>query len=459
MHDYRLQSAFGQVVWPAPMTPSASSRGAVLFQLEQTQWWSPEALQRAQFEQLKHLVPYAARHVPHYQTTLKDFSTPQAITPQRWVDVPVLTRDLLEPGRKDVHSQQVPREHGAVHPDSTSGSTGRITEFLATDLVAFFAKVFILREHFWHRRDFRQKLMAIRYVKEGAEQAARGVRGDHWGSATEDFVRTGPAILFDLRVDISELTDRLFEEEPGYVLSHPAALAGIVNECERRGARPRGLLELRSFGEMVPDDLAERSRRILGLPLVDIYSCQEAGSLAMQCPQHPDRMHVQSENVLLEVVDKDNRPVQPGEVGRVLLTHLHNFATPLIRYELSDYARLGGPCPCGRGLPVLERVMGRYRNLVSLPNGDTRWPRVGWEDMVKIAPIEEIQMVQHTLHDVEVRLVTLAGPLTVEQIAELTTFIQLNLGHPFNLRFEYVDEIRHAVNGKVEAFISKIAPS
>jgi phenylacetate-CoA ligase len=457
MHDFRLQSAFSQVVWPAPMTASASSRGAVLFQLEQTQWWSPEALQRAQFEQLKHLVPYAARHVPHYRTALKDFATPEAITPECWVDVPLLSRDLLAPGRMDARSQQIPREHGGVHTDTTSGSTGRTTEFLATDLVAFFAKVFILREHFWHRRDFRQKLMAIRYVKEGAEQAARGVRGDHWGSATEDFVRTGPAILFDLRVGLSELTDRLFEQEPGYLLAHAGALVGIVNECERRGARPRGLRELRSFGEMVPDDLAERSRRILGVPRVDIYSCQEAGTLAMQCPEHPDRLHVQSENVLLEVVDKDNQPVKPGEVGRVLVTHLHNFATPMIRYELGDYARLGGACPCGRGLPVLERVMGRYRNLVRLPNGDTRWPRIGWEDLVKVAPIDQIQLVQHTLHDVEVRLVMPKGRLTDEQTVELTRFIQRNLGHPFNLRFEYVDEIRHAVNGKVEAFISKIA--
>lgn len=456
MHDFRLQSALNQVAWPAPMTPSASSRGAVLFQLEQTQWWSPESLQRAQFEQLKLLVPYAARHVPHHQKALKDFATAEAITPERWVDVPVLTRDLLAPGRKDAHSLQIPAEHGAVHVDTTSGSTGRTTEFLGTDLVVFFGKVFILREHFWHRRDFRQKLMAIRYVKKGAEQAARGVRGENWGPATEDFVRTGPALLFDLRVGIAELTDRVFEEQPGYLLSHAAALAGIVNECERRGARPRGLLELRSLGEMVPDDLAERSRRILGVPLVDMYSCQEAGLLAAQCPQHPDRLHVQSENVLLEVVDKDNRPVQPGEVGRVLVTNLHNFATPLIRYELGDYARLGSPCPCGRGLPVLERVMGRYRNLVQLPNGDTRWPRIGWEDLVKVAPIDQIQLVQHTLHDVEVRLVAPAGPLTDAQIAMLTTFIHGNLGHPFNLRFEYVEEIRHAVNGKVEAFISKL---
>ena len=39
----------------------------------------------------------------------------------------------------------------------------------------------------------------------------------------------------------------------------------------------------------------------------------------------------------------------------MVITDLHNFATPLIRYELGDYAEVGTPCPTGRGLPVLNR--------------------------------------------------------------------------------------------------------
>ena len=89
-----------------------------------------------------------------------------------------------------------------------------------------------------------------------------------------------------------------------------------------------------------------------------MYTCQEAGYLALQCPDYP-HFHVQSENVLLEVVDDVGQPCGPGEVGRVLITSLNNFATPLIRYELGDYAEVGAPCPCGRGLPVLKRIMGR----------------------------------------------------------------------------------------------------
>jgi phenylacetate-coenzyme A ligase PaaK-like adenylate-forming protein len=74
---------------------------------------------------------------------------------------------------------------------------------------------------------------------------------------------------------------------------------------------------------------------------------------------------VQSESVLLEIVDDAGRACAPGRAGRVVVTSLHNFATPLIRYELGDLAEFGAPCACGRSLPVISRVLGRSRSTPS----------------------------------------------------------------------------------------------
>ena len=78
---------------------------------------------------------------------------------------------------------------------------------------------------------------------------------------------------------------------------------------------------------------------------------------------------MQAENVLLEIIDAAGNPLPPGNVGRVVITVLHNLAMPLIRYEIGDYAAFGGECTCGRGLPVLERIVGRARNMLRLPDG------------------------------------------------------------------------------------------
>jgi phenylacetate-CoA ligase len=77
--------------------------------------------------------------------------------------------------------------------------------------------------------------------------------------------------------------------------------------------------------------------------------------MALQCPDHP-HYHVLAENCLLELLDAAGRPAR---AGRVVVTPLHNFATPLLRYDLGDEAEFGPPCACGRALPVLTRISRR----------------------------------------------------------------------------------------------------
>jgi phenylacetate-CoA ligase len=76
--------------------------------------------------------------------------------------------------------------------------------------------------------------------------------------------------------------------------------------------------------------------------------------------------------VLVEILDAQGRPCRPGEIGRVVATPLHNVAMPLLRYELDDYAEVGQACACGRGLPVIRRILGRRQNMLRLPDGGER---------------------------------------------------------------------------------------
>src|SRR5690606_36464707 len=113
-----------------------------------------------------------------------------------------------------------------------------------------------------------------------------------------------------------------------------------------------------------------------GLParVLDTYGCQEAGKLALACPE--GRYHVCVESVLLEIIDDAGAPVGPGGEGWVVITSLFNYATPFIRYRLGDRAVAGDgePCPCGRTLPVIARILGCARNMLVMPDGSRRWP-------------------------------------------------------------------------------------
>lgn len=451
------RSALAHMAWPAFPGPAAANKLALLFQMEQNQWRMPHEIEADQFNQIRRLVAFATATVPHYRRILGSRFAMEDIRPQNWHEIPILDRKALHTAAADLRSEQLPHEHGRAFPISTSGSTGMVVEVLGTDLTNLFWQVFCLRDHLWHRRDLREKLCVIRYQRNSAVQGAAGEQAPGWGPATNNVAVTGPSVNYDIRLDVAQLAERLSLDRPGYVLSHPSVILGLARHCLEHGLKLPGLKQLRTMGESPDESLHDICGEAWNAPVVDMYTCQEAGYLALQCPTHP-HYHIQSENILLEVVDDNGRACAQGEVGRVLITCLNNFATPLIRYEIGDYAEVGGACPCGRGLPVLTRIMGRYRNLLTLPDGARRWPRLGYESRLQaVAPVELMQMIQTSLEEIQVRLVT-ARPLDAAETRDLTAFIQSNLGYPFRLDFAYVDTIRNAANGKVEQFISRIEP-
>ena len=190
------------------------------------------------------------------------------------------------------------------------------------------------------------------------------------------------------------------------------------------------------------------------MPVVDTYSSQELGNIALQCPEH-EHYHVQSESVLVEVLDERGKPCAPGETGRLVLTSLHNFALPLVRYEIGDYAEAGPACRCGRGLPTLARVLGRKRNMLTLPDGARRWPLTGFMAFRAIAPVRRYQFVQLDRGTIEARFVV-DRPLRGEEEERLAEAIRGALGHPFDLQFTYLDAFPPHPGGKFEDFVSRV---
>jgi phenylacetate-CoA ligase len=164
-----------------------------------------------------------------------------------------------------------------------------------------------------------------------------------------------------------------------------------------------------------------------------------------------------SENFIVEVLDEDGGPCRPGEIGRVVVTDLVNFATPIIRYDTCDYAEVGPPCPCGRGLPTLARIVGRERNLVAMPDGTKHWPHLGVDHFWDYAPIRQFQFVQHDLTHIEARLVV-ETPLSKKQESDFGAALQKELGYAFDIAFTYFEnELPRGPGGKLEEFVCLVA--
>jgi len=353
-----------------------------------------------------------------------------------------------------MRSTSIPREHGNVKMTFTSGSTGQPVRVLKTELTQLFWRAFTLRDSLWHQRDFRGTMAAIRHINDDSARPPLGRRFASWSDESLTSVQTGLAYVMAAQFDVEEQADWLIRVDPDYLLAYPTMVAALVEHFKRIGARLPALREVRTFGEILEPECRIAVREVWGVKVVDMYSSHEVGYLALQCPEF-EHYHVQSENALVEILREDNRPCEAGEVGRVVVTPLHNFAMPLLRYDIGDYAQVGQPCSCGRGLPVLQRILGRQRNMVVLPNGARRWPdfaAVGRPE--ELPAVYQFQAIQRSATDIEIRVVRPA-PLTAQEMARAVEHFRNVLGYPFDIEFVYVDAIPRSPTGKFEEFRSE----
>lgn len=306
-----------------------------------------------------------------------------------------------------------------------------------------------LREHRWHGR---HPSLFHAFLRPGA-------REDHptWGPPADLVYETGPSARFPSSEPVSAQMDWLVAAKPDYLLTLPSNLADLVDESRRRGISLSGLREVRTVGEVMPAALRRRVREAWGVRVADIYSASETGYLALECPEVEGRYHVQSECVLLEVLTEDGRRCAPGEIGEVVVTTLHNYAMPLIRYAIGDYAEVGAPCPCGRGLPVLERILGRVRNMLTLPDGSRRWPLFGLNHLPDI-PIRQYRVVQKDRRRLEVHLVC-PRPLSEGEEATIRDTLRQRLHPGFTIEFRYPADLPRNAGGKFEDFVNECPPA
>jgi phenylacetate-CoA ligase len=131
---------------------------------------------------------------------------------------------------------------------------------------------------------------------------------------------------------------------------------------------------------------------------------------------------------------------------------------PLIRYELGDMAEVGSPQPaCGRGLPTLRRILGRYRNMFRFRDGTTAWPVVSWFKLHEFIALKQFQIVQIDLDRVEIRYVPKGAGQAVD-LAGLTQRVRTALRQPVEVTVRSVDRIERPPSGKFEDCISLVAP-
>jgi phenylacetate-CoA ligase len=422
----------------------------LIAQLDKTQWWTVEELQKLQERSLVPLIKHHAKNSSHFSTRL----AAQGLTPNSVLSLEGLKR--LKPfGKREIQAaggnfaaKSIPKDHLPLGEAQTSGSTGQPVKLPKGRLTTLYWHAHVIRDHQWYGRDYTGKLASIRAgFKEYME-------ADSWGGPVAALYGSGPAIALPVAMNIDQQLEYLEKFQPNIMIVHAGVLTGFVSEWERKGFTLTELKHVKNIGETVHDSLRERLRAVSGLEIEDNYSCSEVGSIAIQCPTS-GLFHIMHENLVVEILNADGTPTPVGEIGRVVVTDLFNSAAPMIRYDIGDHAEVGPVCTCGRHGTTLKRIMGRDRGLFQRADGTRFWPQAHQYKLSKFVKLLQWQIVQHAIDDIEYKMVT-AEPVVEEQKAAMEQVLGDAMGFPGQVRITVFEGSIPSPNGKYEETICLI---
>jgi phenylacetate-CoA ligase len=145
----------------------------------------------------------------------------------------------------------------------------------------------------------------------------------------------------------------------------------------------------------------------------------------------------------------------------VVVTNLHSYAMPFIRYRLADVATRGAEqCACGRPFATIRSLRGRMIDYFPLPDGRVLHPyQILDSFMPEVEPwIRQYQMVQDLPNRIVLSLVPTAAPATPVD-HQITRKVRPLLGPSVEFQIRLCDEIPLGPGGKFRHSRSLITSS
>ncbi len=407
--------------------------------------WSAERWRNWQQERLAYVLHRAATRVPYYRRMWEerrrrgDRSSWELL--ENW---PILEKEEVRRQPEAFLAEDCdPRRMYEEHTSGTTGTPLRL--WWSRQTVRAWYALFEARWRRWYgvsRRD-RWAILGGQLVTPVSQ---RRPPFWVWNAALNQLYLSSYHLAPDL---IPYYLEALEQYRVRYLYGYSSSLNALAQEALRRGWRASGLAVVVTNAE----PLFEYQRRAIGeafgCPVRETYGMAEIVAAAGEC-EH-GRLHLWPEVGLVEVLDPDS-----DGVGELICTGLLNADMPLIRYRVGDRGALAqedSECACGRRLPGLARIEGRYDDVVLTRDGR----QVGRLDPVfkTDLPIREAMIIQEGLDRLRVRLVPGTG-YDGKAAEAIRQRIRERLG-PVEVILEPVEHIPRGPNGKFRAVISKIA--
>lgn len=331
-----------------------------------------ESLQSQRLQKLKALLQHAYETVPFYRRSFNQIGLePEDIQHLDVLEhIPVLTKSQI---KADPESFMSSRPRSRPQPFKTSGSSGIPLKF-HQDQSTITASL-VCRTRALEAWGVKQ---GERYLKfHGGGLDPRLFPGlnttikSHILAPIEDMVMNRRfASAFTMTPAKLDSYCRMLQKfKPRYIFGYPAAIELLAQHILERDYNGRGLgLKLVvCMGEILYEGQRQDFELAFDCPVAEEYGAAEVGVMAYSYPC--SEIHIMDDYLILEVLK--SKP--SDDFGEVVVTHLENWASPLIRYNLQDLAapmHNDTVCPAGIAFSRLQKIIGRQFDMIRLPGGE-----------------------------------------------------------------------------------------
>jgi len=444
----------GRVVYPLHERLMKRPTFAYLESLERSQWLSREEIERLQAEKLTALLRVAAQHSPWHAERLHAAGFNVSRNEVSLEDLRRLPTMTKRDARENVQRIRWAGVPGGAFRYNTGGSSGE-------PLVFYYGR--------WRQAsDAAGRIRARRWwgVEPGDPEVYL------WGAPVElqktDRIKTlRDRMLNQLVLNAFEMSERNMDAYleavqafgPKCIYGYASSVALLAARASARGIRLH-LPKLRvvcTTGEPLYPHQRGLIEKTFGVPAANEFGSRDIGFTAHETPEH--QLLLMSESIILEVLDRDGRPVPPWTLGEAVMTGLCSDAQPFIRYRTGDMVRMSPEgSRDGRGLHVLSEVMGRTTDFVVRADGTIMHALAVIYVLRAVEGIAEFKFIQHGMRDVEVLIVP--GPRWSETArSQVTDGLGQRLGNDVRVSIRLVEAIPAEASGKYRYVVSQVAPA
>lgn len=360
-----------------------------------------EQLMALRWNKLRELLLHCEQHVPYYRELWRNQGINVArdiVDEQAFANLPVLTKEIIRNHYPQLIAENLQQKNIAK---TTGGSSGMPLRFELDAESDQRRRAVMWRGYAWCGYPLGAKTLYLWGADAGPKSLKHRLKDALYHRLHNRLILNSFAMSRDNLDDYIAQWNRY---QPEVVVGYVTPLVYLAEWVLEKGCaihRPSVVL---TGAEALYPHQREVLSRAFGAAVANTYGCREVMLMGAE-HQRCGVMHASDDHLYLETVDAASAVImeQPGDL---LITDLHNYGFPLIRYKNNDRLTLSdGVCSCGLPHRIIRAIHGRELEHIKTLSGNVL-PGEFFPHLLKdVRGLVKFQVIQKTAADVELHFV------------------------------------------------------